>query len=232
MANKKQSRRIHQQKVILGAVVAVIAGVLLYLSSLVVKDAPLGEYVEGTHYYLLENPRRLRGEKVEIMEFFSYGCVHCYNFDDDLSAWVEAREDKITFLRSPAISNEAWRILGRAYYTLEELDLLGSLHSQMFYEIHEARRNITSAEQLSNLLLKEDSARQQFLEVFKSVEVTQKVNRADELARRFKVATVPNIIVNGKYLVQAGNGIGLTRMLDVMDHLIEKETKTKAVTAD
>ena len=179
---------------------------------------------EGTHYFLLENPRRIRGDKVEIMEFFSYGCVHCYNLDDDLIDWVKKNGDKITFVRTPAIANEQWRVYGRAYYAMETNGLLEVNHSRIFREIHGTKRNIPTAEKFAELLGDENT--EAFLTAFNSLPTTQKIERADQLARRFKIATVPNIVVNGKYLVKASTNVGLSRMLDVIDHLIELEKNT------
>ncbi len=83
-----------QQKIAVGAVAVIVIALIGYFSTLVVKDLPiLGNFVEGEHYTLLEKPRRIRGEKIEVMEFFSYGCIHCYNFDPDLTDWVEANSD-------------------------------------------------------------------------------------------------------------------------------------------
>ena len=219
---KKQTRFLHKQKMALGIGIALVMGIILYLSTLLVSETPLIDgFKEGEHYFLLENPRRIRGDKVEVMEFFSYGCVHCYNLDDDLEDWVEERNDKITFIRTPAVANELWRVFGRAYYTMEAHNLLDEQHKRVFREIHEVRRNINSAEKFAELLMPEDT--ETFLKTFNSLPVSQKLERGDQLARRFKIATVPNLVVNGKYLVKASQSVGLSRMLDVIDHLIELE---------
>ena len=221
MSNKR-SRFLQKQKLAIGFFAAIIILIVAYLSFILVKEAPMVEgFSEGTHYFLLENPRRIRGEKVEIMEFFSYGCVHCYNLDDDLNDWVKTNEDKITFVRTPAIANEQWRIYGRAYYAMEANGLLEVNHSRIFREIHDTKRNIPTAEKFAELLGNENT--EAFLTAFNSLPTTQKIERADQLARRFKIATVPNIVVNGKYLVKASTNVGLSRMLDVIDHLIELE---------
>ena len=219
----KQSRFLKQQKVGVGIGAMLIVGIFLYLATILIQDAPMGEFVEGEHYTLLEKPRRIRGDRVEIMEFFSYGCVHCYNFDDDIESWVQARQGSINFIRTPVFSNEQWRIFGRTYFTLEELEILEENHYSFFREIHDARKKLDSLDNIANFFATEDVSVEAFRLAFNSPSVNQKVNRADQLGRRFKIASVPNIIINGKYLVKINNNVGLSRMLDVMDFLIEKE---------
>ena len=228
MASKKQSRFLKQQKLVLGIGIAVVVAILGYLSSVLVTDAPLGAFSEGEHYYLLENPRRIRGDKIEIMEFFSYGCIHCYNFDEDLADWVDENQDKITFVRTPVLANESWRILGRTYYTFQELDLLEQNHTRLFREVHDVRRNLNSVDKLAKFFSDDNITADEFAAAYHSMNVSRNFNRAEQLARRFKIASVPNLVVNGKYLVKASGSVGLTRMLDVMDHLIEKEISTSA----
>lgn len=220
----RQSRFLRQQKIAAGFGFAIILAIVIYLASILITDIPIAGFVEGEHYYLIENPRRIRGDKTEIMEFFSYGCVHCYNLDDDLSDWVEVKGSQINFIRTPLISSELWRNYGRTYYTLQALDMLEKSHVRLFREIHGLRRNLDTREKITDLVLKgSDVSADEFKRVFNSPEVNQKVSRASQLARRFKIASVPNMIVNGKYLVRAGGTVGLSRMLDVMDYLIEKE---------
>ncbi|HIG41851.1 MAG: thiol:disulfide interchange protein DsbA/DsbL [bacterium] len=225
---RRESRFLKQQKMAVGVALVIILGVMVYLSTLLVSDVPGGEFVEGEHYTLLENPRRIRGDKIEIMEFFSYGCIHCYNFDDDLADWVEAHEDTITFIRTPVLANELWRNYGRAYYAMEELGMLEENHARLFREVHDGRKILGSADKLASLLASGDVSQESIATAYSSTIVNQKIARADSLSRRFKIATVPNVVVNGKYLVKSTREVGLARMLDVMDYLIEKETQPEA----
>ncbi len=225
---RRESRFLKQQKMAVAVAVAIVVVIMIYLSTLLVSDIPGGEFVEGEHYTLLENPRRIRGDRIEIMEFFSYGCIHCYNFDDDLEDWVEAHQDRITFVRTPVLANELWRHYGRAYYALEELGILEKNHVRMFREVHDGRKILGSAEKLAELLASVEITEEAITTAYGSTQVNQKIARADSLARRFKIATVPNIVVNGKYLVKSTRSVGLVRMLDVMDYLIEKETSPQA----
>ena len=88
---RKQSRVLVQQKIAAASLAAVALIAAAYLFWMTVDDAPQGEFIEGEHYLLIDNPRRIRSDKIEVMEFFGYACVHCYNFDPILTDWVEEK---------------------------------------------------------------------------------------------------------------------------------------------
>ena len=108
-----------------------------------------------------------------------------------------------------------------------ELGILDQNHVRLFKEIHDGKRNLNTLEKIAAILATSEVSEEELLAAFTSEQVTQKVNRADNLARRFKIASVPNLVVNGKYRVSASRDVGLIKMLDVMDFLIEQETELK-----
>ncbi|MBV1877813.1 MAG: thiol:disulfide interchange protein DsbA/DsbL [Pseudomonadales bacterium] len=225
--SKKQSRLLMQQKLALGSLITLVAGILIYFTIIIETTGPAGAFVEGEHYFLLDTPRRIHTDKIEIMEFFSYGCIHCFNFDDELTEWVQTNETRINFVRNPLVANESWRILGQAYYTMEELGDLNVNHNKLFQELHVARRVLSSGMALAGFLTNNAESKATFISTFNSSSVTAKVNRADALARRFKISSVPNIVVNGKYLVKATRDITFSGMLEVMDFLVQKELQSR-----
>ncbi|MBT4494664.1 MAG: thiol:disulfide interchange protein DsbA/DsbL, partial [Gammaproteobacteria bacterium] len=193
------------------------------LTWMTVQDAPLGEFVEGEHYQLIDNPRRIRSDKIEVMEFFSYACVHCFNLDPNLTDWVEEQGDNVEFIRIPAVASEYWRLLGRAYYTLEQIDAIGAHHMTLFRAIHQSRQTFPTPESLFDYAQDAGIDRELFESTYKSTPVNSALNRADQMSRRLKVASVPTIVIQGKYIVRTTRAVGPTRMLEVMDYLVEKE---------
>lgn len=229
MAKKKRdpkSIRIQKAALAIGAVT--ILAIVGYVMTLVMVDMPLGEYVAGEHYQELENPRRLRGDKVQITEFFSYACVHCYNLDDDLADWVEANSDRVEFERLPAATSEAWSLLARGYYASEVMGTTEALHMRLFHAIHERGKTFNNKEQLADFHADNGQDRDAFLEAYASADVRRRFALGDQLQRRYRVASVPTLIVGGKYRVTTGRSIGLARVLDVVDHLVAKELEERA----
>ncbi|MBO6655595.1 MAG: thiol:disulfide interchange protein DsbA/DsbL [Pseudomonadales bacterium] len=219
---KKESKFLKQQKFAVGALAVVVLAIVAYLSYQTTIEANIGEFVEGEHYRLIENPRRIRGDEIEVMEFFSYACVHCYNFDPLIKAWAEGRDD-VNLVQTPAIANEYWRLLGRHYYALEDMDALEEHHMRAFRAIHDARQVFNGPERMIQFAESSGLDRRAYEQAFNSTEVSTALNRADQMARRLRVAAVPTIIVQGKYLVRTTSDIGPRRMLQVIDHLVGLE---------
>jgi len=220
---RKQSRVLVQQKIAAASLVVVVLAAASYLLWRTVDDTPRGEFIEGEHYLLIENPRRIRSDKIEVMEFFGYACVHCYNFDPILAQWVEEKGDAINFIQTPAISSEYWRLLGRNFLTYQELGEQDKYHTPFFRAIHDGSRAFGDLESLAEFYEQLGGDKQAYIDAFNSVGVASEMSKADSMARRLKVSMVPSIVIQGKYLVRTSGSVGPKRMLDVMDYLLAKE---------
>ena len=220
---RKQSRVLVQQKMAAAALAAVVLMAAAYLFWMTVDDAPRGEFIEGEHYTLIDNPRRIRSDKIEVMEFFGYACVHCYNFDPILAEWVEKKGNSINFIQTPAVSSEYWRLLGQNFLTYQELDELDKYHTAFFRTLHDGRRVFSDEESLAEFYEQQGGDKQTYIDAFNSIEVASALSKADGMARRMKVVMVPSIVIQGKYLVRTSGSVGPNRMLDVMDYLLAME---------
>ena len=222
---RKGTRFLAQQKLVVGVFALLALGIVVFLSTMLLEDVPSDGFIEGEHYQLIDSPRRIKAEQIEIIEFFSYACVHCYNFEPDLTDWVEQQGDKINFQRLPlAISGNA-RLLGRHYYTMVNLDLLDGYHMPFFRAIHEQRQTFNSPEQLAEFFPGRAVTTEDYTRAYHSAEVTSGVSAADRMARRLQISAVPTVVVQGKYRVRPSGTIGPKRMLDVVDYLIALEAK-------
>ncbi len=210
----------------IGLVVA--ASIVIYVTTIVVTDIPMGEYQLGVHYEEVEDPRRIRGDKIEVMEFFSYGCIHCYNLESELQPWVERNSDKVKFVRSPAMFDDAWRVLAQSYYTTENLGITARNHPAFFREIHDKKNPLTNLDRLANYFDGKGTTSAEYRAAFNSPETKRANAAADQRQRRFKVSSVPTMVVNGKYRVKTTANIGRSRLLDVVDYLVEQELAGKA----
>ena len=220
---RRQTRFLKQQKMLLGTIGVLVVASLGYLTYLTVKDQPLGEFVEGEHYELAERPRRIRGDQIEVLEFFSYACVHCYTLDPDLTDWAEDQGDRVRFMRVPLASSGTWRMLGRAWYTMQAVGLPERHHLRFFRNIHEGFKQFDTEEKIQAFFEEAGVAADEFNDVFNSRAVSNQIARAEQMARRLQIAAVPTLVVQGKYTIQSSSSVGLTRMLDVASHLVERE---------
>lgn len=226
MANRK-NKFLQQQKIAIGAIAVIAVAVVIYFSTMVVTDVPDGEFAEGRHYLKLEEPGKVRGKKDEVMEFFSYGCVHCFNFDPEIESWVEENSDTVKFARTPALGSKLWRLYGQTYYTMLELGILDEYHAKFFADIHTARRNLSSMNTVAAWFEGKGTTEAEFRRTFESENVKRRMASADAITRAYKISSVPGVVVNGKYHVRINSDVGTARLLEVTEHLLKEDMSEK-----
>ena len=99
--------------------------------------AAQAEYEAGVHYFELPTPIAVSGDGIEVTEYFSYGCNHCYQFEPILAAWVKTLPEDVTFNRTPAMWNQGYTLLAQTYYTLLAMDLLDTPAATLLREMEE-----------------------------------------------------------------------------------------------
>jgi len=223
----KKSRFLSQQKMFALLLGIIAIGILITLFWQTYQAGGNSQIIEGKDYTLLEKPRRIRGEKIEVIEFFSYACVHCYRLEPILKDWLSNQQDKIEFVQIPAVMNEYWKVLGKHYFTIQRLGKLDSNHMDIFNAIHSSGKIFDSEKRLFDFIKTTAIEFDSYEKTFRSIEVQSDLRKANQMARRLKIAAVPALVVQGKYLVKTGRDIGLMRAKQVVEFLIDKELKTK-----
>ena len=223
----KKSRFLSQQKIFALLLGIIAIGILIALFWQTYQTGDNSEIIEERDYTLLEKPRRIRGEKIEVIEFFSYACVHCYRLEPILKDWLSNQQDKIEFVQIPAVMNEYWKVLGKHYFTLQRLGKLDSHHMDIFNAIHSSGKIFNSEKRLFDFIKTTAIEFDSYEKTFRSIEVQSDLQKANQMAKRLKIAAVPTLVVQGKYLVKTGRDIGLMRAKQVVEFLIDKELKTK-----
>ena len=145
----KTQKGVSCPKGLVALVALVSVGVLGYFTFMVVDEQSNAQFEEGTHFETLATPRRVRGDAIEVMEFFSYGCVHCFRLEDQLEDWQASIDEGVKFVKRPLIGSDAWRILGQHFHTLESLEASPELHRITFSAIHNGLRRFESGEELA-----------------------------------------------------------------------------------
>ena len=203
------------------ALVIVLVGAVLAGPSLAEEAAV--SYQEGRHYVRLPTPVETRDpDRIEVVELFSYGCIHCFNFDPAVERWLETVPDDVDFHRIPAVFNAYWAALAQAFYTAELLDVLGEVHTPIFEGVHVYRLEMNREQLLARLFEREaDVEQEEFLRVFNSFGVQSRVRKADASTRMYRATGVPTMIVNGTYRIETDMAGGQEQMLDVVDYLVE-----------
>ena len=161
------------------------------------------------------------GGKVEVIEFFWYGCPHCYTLEPEVAAWTKRAPKDIVFKRVPAVPNESWGEGAKIYYTLEAMGLLDQYHQKVFDTIHKDNVNLQNKRLREEWLKKNGIDVAKYEEVEKSFSVASKLARARQMTQSYKVDGVPRLIVNGKYYTSGEQAGGPQRVFPVVDQLVE-----------
>jgi protein dithiol oxidoreductase (disulfide-forming) len=165
--------------------------------------------------------------KIEVIEFFWYGCPHCYNFEPVLEPWVKKLPKDTQFRRIPAIFNDEWEQGARAYYALEAIGEGERLHKLLFDAIHQSTKlKVANEAALTEWLGKQGVDTKKFAAAYRSFSVEGKIKRAKQLTQAYKIEGVPAMAVNGKYVVITDNIKSFEQMLAVSDYLIDQVRKT------
>jgi thiol:disulfide interchange protein DsbA len=179
----------------------------------------------GTHYNRLSptQPTSSSPDKVEVAEIFWYGCPHCFAFDPYLKKWIASKPDYVSFVRIPAVWNPLLRLHARAFYTAEELGKGAEMHDPLFNEIHMNGNPLDTEDKLRDFFGKFGVDATAFKNAFDSFAVHTKLERADELNRRYQIKSVPTIVVNGKYTTDAGMAGGYDELFALVNELAAAE---------
>ncbi len=158
--------------------------------------------------------------KIEVLEFFWYGCPHCYHLEPLLEKWIPTLPKDAQFRRLPAVLNPAWASDGAVFYAFEALDVLSRLHRPFFDAIHRDRLNPRDPAALNAWLQKNGVDPKKFEETVKSFGVQSKVRRAAQLSAAYRIDGTPALAVNGRYTVSAEQARSQQNMLDTVNFLI------------
>ena len=172
-------------------------------------------------------PTEAAAGKVEVVEFFWYGCPHCYTLEPLLEPWTKKLPADVQFRRVPAVFNERWGHDAAIFYTFEALGVLEKLHRPFFDAIHRDRLRTDNQQALSEWLQKNGVDANRFFDTMKSFGVQTKLRRATQLTIAFRIDGTPAMAVQGRYTVSAEQGRSQQGMLETVDYLVGIARKQK-----
>jgi len=196
----------------------------LGLATAAVAAEEHARFAVDTHYKILDVPGNVSDpSKVEVREFFSYACPHCYSLEPAVDKWLESKPDYIDYVRTPVLFLRNAEPLARAYFVEETLGLVDEIHAPLFDAIHKHREPLFSEPALANFFRKYDVEPDKFNRLYSSFGVSTKVRQAEALTKEYKIPGVPNFVVNGKYLVLRENLKTTDELFEVIEYLANKE---------
>jgi thiol:disulfide interchange protein DsbA len=213
----------------------VSASVMILICSLTtaVTSAQTMQYEEGTHYVELQIPIRTRNpDKIEVAEYFSYGCTHCFQFEPLVNTWHKGLPEDVVFSRTPAVWNKDYVVYAQTYYTAQALKVLDRVHTPIFNAVHNQRRKLNTRDLMANLFSEFGVAPEDFAKTYSSFGVRASLQQADSKGKAYRSGGVPALVINGKYRIEGGMAGSNANMLRIADYLIEKERKAAAAPGD
>ena len=194
--------------------------------------AAFAQSPDGKPYVAISPPQPPEsGNKIEVIEFFWYGCPHCYDMEPSVVAWAKKLPADVAFKRVPAYTNDVWGIGARIYYTLEAMGKLEDMHAKVFDAIHRDRVNLNADKPRNEWLAKNGVDPAKYAEVEKSFTVATRLQRAKQLAANYKLDGVPRFTVNGKWATGPEFAGPPQQILATVDQLVvmARKEKTAAV---
>ncbi|MCH8070903.1 MAG: thiol:disulfide interchange protein DsbA/DsbL [Proteobacteria bacterium] len=190
------------------------------------------KFKEGTHFVRMVPTQPTVGgaDKIEVAEIFWYGCNHCYDFETYISRWLENKPANVRFVRIPAVWNPLVKLHAQLYYAEEVLVKNGKIanpeqfRAAVFAEYHRRGNRMASESSIQAVFERHGVSAEDFSSTWNSFEVSQKLRVAQDLARRYSIASVPTVVVNGKYRTGAAEAGGYPALMELIDELIARES--------
>ena len=160
------------------------------------------------------------GARIEVLEFFWYGCVHCFRLEPELEAWAGRQGATVALRRVPAVFNDRWAHDATIFYALEAIGVAARAHRPLLEAIHLRRLNTTNERLFTEWLGSQGIDEQAFGEAFRAFGVSSRVMRAVQLTAAWRIEATPTLGIDGRYAVsgdRAGSGRAL---LETASHLV------------
>jgi thiol:disulfide interchange protein DsbA len=167
------------------------------------------------------------GNKIEVREFFWYGCPHCYMLEPALTRWLKKLPANAQFVRTPGTASPRWELHAQAYYTFEALGVTAKLHEAFFKAVQEQHDTLNDEKSITDFAVSHGVDRKRFSEAFNSFGVRLKFEKAKQINKDLNIDSVPTLVVDGKYLTGPAMTGGEDEFFKVLDQLISKAAKER-----
>ncbi|MEM7000384.1 MAG: thiol:disulfide interchange protein DsbA/DsbL [Pseudomonadota bacterium] len=202
------------------AFITVIAILMLGFATYVTTPLSDQDIAEGDYREVTSPKPRRKGSPVEVVEYFSYGCIHCKNFEPVIVSWAEDQGDAVAFSRVPAMFSPIQTMLGRTYLTLESEGALEQNHMRIFRAIHDAGRQFLTPDMIGDYIDGRGISKADFLRAYNAPGMRSATRAAEKEVRENQISATPSMLVGGRYVV--GMQGGQSHALNVVEYLIEK----------
>lgn len=213
----------HSKRALLSAA---ILGLAVSLPS--ISGAQSLKVEEGFDYRVLPVAQSVESKgKVEVIEFFWYGCPHCYDFEPELSAWVKRQPKDVVFRRVPVAFRDDFMPHSQLFYALEALGKGDGMNEKVMHAMHKENKRLMTENEIADWAVSQGIDRNTFLATYRSFAVISKARTARQLTDAYRIDGVPTIVMQGRYVTSPSIAGTKAKTISVMDYLEQKIRKDK-----
>jgi len=168
------------------------------------------------------------GDRIEVIEFFYYGCPVCYELEPTLSRWIFNAPGSVALRRVPALSSDNWDNFAKLFYSLESMGQLGRLHWPVYDNFHFNGLKLDDEAVAAAWVSHNGLDKQKFTDTFRSREIQAKLAAARAMTQSYEIKGVPSMVIDGKFLTSASMAGGTRELMQVVDQLVDLARKERA----
>ncbi len=181
---------------------------------------------EGFDYKVMPVPQPVETKgKVEVIEFFWYGCPHCYDFEPELNAWLKRQPKDVSFRKVPVAFRDDFMPHSQLFYALEAIGKSDALNDKVMYAMHKENKRLMNENEIADWVASQGVDRNTFLAAYRSFAVISKARAARQMADVYRIDGVPTIVMQGRYVTSPSIAGTKAKSIVVMDFLEEKIRK-------
>jgi protein dithiol oxidoreductase (disulfide-forming) len=175
---------------------------LVIALSLLVGGTAFAAAELGKEYSLLNPPQPTETKKIEVLEFFFYGCSHCFHLHPLLSSWEKTMPKDVQLTFVPTIFRDSWEPMAHTFFALESLGQREQLHDALYRAWNEQNMTLVDEDKIADFVAQHGVDRAKFMAAYDSFTVQSKVARAKQMIRSYGIDGTPTLIVDGKYVIE------------------------------
>ena len=164
------------------------------------------------------------GERIEVIDFFFYGCHFCNELRPRIERWSEKKPADVVLRRVPVVRRDTWVPLAKTYFALEAMGVSERLHGAVYTSYHVEDLYMSQEKVIEQWAAKHGLDAEKFMAIYRSEETRQKVERARKMTVDYDIQGTPSLVVDGKYLTDGSSA----KTIDVLDTMVRMARRDRA----
>jgi len=188
---------------------------------------------EGKEYRLLpskvaEAVANQDPNKIQVIEFFSYGCPGCNAITPAFNDWVTHQPTSVEVLRVPVVFHPSWELLARAFYTAKYLNVLDKMDKALFDAVHVQKLNLSNKDTIRKVFVDNGVKAADFDTTFDSFGVSHQLEQGQQLLQQYQIMAIPTVVVNNRYVTDLEMTRSPAKFTHVISVLAAEKSKSSA----